>query len=101
MALSDFRSHAAEFDAVVTDLSMPGISGPELVREVRRLRPDVPIILLSGFVPSDDVESVRQLGVGEVMLKPYTVDELALAIERQLEPNAPRHGTNGLGMASR
>jgi PAS domain S-box-containing protein len=90
LALSDFRSRAGDFDAVVTDLSMPGLSGPELVRELRRLRPDVPIILLSGFVPSEDADAVRQLGVGEVMLKPHTVDDLALAIERQLDPRATR-----------
>jgi two-component system cell cycle sensor histidine kinase/response regulator CckA len=89
-ALSDFRSRAAEFDAVVTDLSMPGLSGTELARELRRLRPDLPIILLSGYIYPEDVDSLRQLDVGEVMQKPYTVDELALAIERRFQRGASR-----------
>jgi CheY-like chemotaxis protein len=90
-ALSDFRSRAADFDAVVTDLSMPGLSGTELARELRRLRPDLPIILLSGYMYPEDVVSLGQLDVGEVMLKPHTVDELALAIERRCQLGAIRH----------
>jgi signal transduction histidine kinase/ActR/RegA family two-component response regulator len=85
-ALSDFRARPADFDVVVTDLTMPGLSGPELVRELRLLRPDVPILMLTGYMHPEDVESARELGVGDVMLKPHTVDELALAIERRLNP---------------
>jgi PAS domain S-box-containing protein len=88
-ALADFRSRAAEFDAVVTDLSMPGLSGTELARELLRLRPGLPIILLSGYMYPGDIAAIGQLGLGEAMLKPHTLDELALALERKLEHAPP------------
>lgn len=59
-ALARFRDRPVDFDAVVTDLSMPGMSGMELAREFLALRPDLPILMVSGqFRPEDAVEAQR------------------------------------------
>jgi PAS domain S-box-containing protein len=85
-ALADFRVRAAEFDAVVTDMTMPGLSGPELVRELWKVRPDIPIIMTSGYLRPEDIESVRGLGVGELIPKPLSMQELTRVIRGRLGP---------------
>ena len=49
-ALEAFRAEPGRFDALLSDESMPGLTGSELAAEVRRLRPELPIVLMSGFV---------------------------------------------------
>lgn len=65
---------------VVTDLSMPGMSGFELATELQKLRPDIPILMTSGYVRPEDREAARQQGVRDLLLKPYTVAELGEAL---------------------
>ena len=83
-ALAAFRASADDFDAVITDLSMPGLSGLELAREIRRLRSDVPLVFASGYVRSDDVPELLQLAPSELLVKPNTVAELGPALYRLL-----------------
>ncbi len=83
-ALSDFRARANDFDAVVTDISMPGLSGPDLVRELWAIRPDVPVLMTSGCISAEDVECARRLGVGDLLLKPNSIDELTHALHKRL-----------------
>lgn len=81
-ALEAFRLHPEEFDVVITDLSMPGMSGFELARELMAVRPEIPIIMTSGYVRSEDQEAASQIGIRELILKPDTVDELGRALDR-------------------
>jgi len=83
-ALEAFRSSPDDFDAVVTDLAMPEMPGHELVRELLRIRPDVPIIMTSGYIRPADSELARRLGVRDLILKPNDVEELAQALHRIL-----------------
>jgi CheY-like chemotaxis protein len=83
-ALAEFRSRPDEFDAVVTDLSMPGLTGTELARQVREIRPDVAVLLASGYVRPDEAEAVQRLGLGEVILKPDLVAGLGVMLHRVL-----------------
>jgi PAS domain S-box-containing protein len=83
-ALQAFDAHPDDFDAVVTDLSMPGLPGPELVRELLRIRPAVPVVMMSGYVRPEEVEVVKALGVREVILKPNTVEELGKTLDALL-----------------
>src|SRR5690606_27370772 len=78
-AVDDFRTRTAEFAAVVSDVSMHGMSGLELAREIRALRRDVPVVLTSGYVRPEVVEAARAIGVRDVILKPSTVDALGAA----------------------
>ncbi len=81
-ALEEFRKAPAAFDAVVTDVSMPGMSGFDLAREILALRPELPVIVTSGYVRPEYVEEAARLGVSEIIRKPDTVDQLADALDR-------------------
>jgi CheY-like chemotaxis protein len=76
-ALAEFRARPYEFAAVVTDLSLPGLSGTELTRQVRAIRPGIPIVLTSGYVRPEDAAA-------EVILKPRLVAELGPTLHRLL-----------------
>ncbi|HYE75598.1 MAG TPA: PAS domain S-box protein, partial [Blastocatellia bacterium] len=81
-ALEAFRSCSDEFDVVITDLSMPGLSGFELARELMAIRPNIPIIMTSGYLRPEDQEAASHIGIRELILKPDTVDELGQALDR-------------------
>ena len=90
-ALEIFRAGPAQFDCVVTDLSMPGMSGPDLARELLKIRPDLPIVLTSGHVRPQDVQTAQRIGIRDVMRKPGTIDELARVLDDILrERTMPR-----------
>jgi CheY-like chemotaxis protein len=84
VALETFRINPSAFDAVVTDLSMPGMSGTEFARLVLQIRPDVPVVMTSGFVRSEDREQALKAGVRELLLKPNTVEALGDVLHRLL-----------------
>jgi DNA-binding response OmpR family regulator len=83
-AAAEFAARSQQYDVVVTDLAMPGMSGFELARTVRAARTDVPIIMMSGFVRPEDRDAAVASGVTDILLKPSTIDDLGKAIERQL-----------------
>ncbi|MBL8265880.1 response regulator [Steroidobacter sp.] len=81
-ALAAFRSNPAAYEAVVTDLSMPSMSGIEFASQVLSLRPEVPVVMTSGYVRAKDRESVMKTGVRDLLLKPNTVEELGDVLHR-------------------
>ena len=86
-----FASRPADFDAVVTDLAMPVMSGFECAKAMLAVRPDVPIILTSGFLRPEDERRALELGIREVIPKPSTMDKLGCALERLLAAPRPPH----------
>lgn len=83
-ALGMFQLRPRDFDAVVTDLAMPGMSGLDLARHVLAVRPDVPVLLSSGNVPAEIREAALGLGVLELIQKPETINELGRALDHAL-----------------
>jgi PAS domain S-box-containing protein len=81
-ALAIFNERPHEFDVAVTDLSMPRMSGFELARELRKLRPDLPVLLTSGYVRPEDRVVARELGIHDFILKPNTVEELGHSLDK-------------------
>jgi PAS domain S-box-containing protein len=75
-ALAAFEARPHDFDVVVTDLSMPEMSGFDLAASLRGKRADIPILLTSGYVRAEDRQRARDQALGEVILKPNTIDEL-------------------------
>jgi CheY-like chemotaxis protein len=71
---------ARSFDLVITDLSMEGMSGLELAREVRRTDGTTPIVLLSGWAIQQDEDQVRAAGVDQVLAKPCPISRLLAAV---------------------
>jgi signal transduction histidine kinase len=84
LALEAFRSTPDEFDALLTDLRMPGMSGEMLMREVRSLRPLLPIILVSGDA-GDAALAPSNGWADEVLTKPLQTDALATSMARVLD----------------
>jgi DNA-binding NtrC family response regulator len=77
-ALREFRAKPAEFDCVITDLTLPDIAGEALLDELRKLRPGLPALIASGY-PYEP----RQAGVG-FLQKPFLPQALARALEKLL-----------------
>jgi CheY-like chemotaxis protein len=88
-ALEAFRIAPQRFDLLITDQAMPGMSGLLLIRECRRLRPDLPVIVCTGSERHATDEEVRLQGVGECVLKPLTLHDLAHTIRRVLDASVP------------
>jgi signal transduction histidine kinase/CheY-like chemotaxis protein len=83
-ALADFQAAPQRFDLVITDYTMPQMTGDVLTCALRRLRPDIPIILETGFSQTIDAEQAAALGINAFLLKPWTVRELARTITQVL-----------------
>jgi PAS domain S-box-containing protein len=81
-ALEQFRLSPRDFDAVVTDLSMPGMSGFDLAAEVLATRTDTPIVMTSGFVRPEDQERALRMGMRDLILKPDTIEQLGRALDQ-------------------
>lgn|GEM_PF-4493707 len=72
------------FDLVVTDLSMPDLSGWEVAREVKKLRPDMPVVLITGWGQNLDEEKLKESGVDRVVTKPFRIEQLMKTVEELL-----------------
>ncbi|MGA2246082.1 MAG: PAS domain S-box protein [Verrucomicrobiota bacterium] len=78
------RENSARFDLVITDLTMPEMSGLEVARQLRGIRPNLPVILTSGFTPDLNREELRAEGICELLEKPVTMTGLTDALQRTL-----------------
>ncbi len=81
-ALDAFKAAPDGFDALVTDLSMPRLTGLELSAALRKLRPDLPVVLTSGYLTPENEAEARRQGIGAVIAKPCSIDDLASAVLR-------------------
>lgn len=88
-ASETFQAQPDRWDLLVTDLQMPGLGGVELARQCLRLRPDLPVVLTSGWCGELTSEAVRALGLRALVQKPFTSRELGEAVHRALLPPQP------------
>lgn len=95
-ALELFRRDPRAFDAVVTDQAMPELSGTQLARELLALRPDLPLVLCTGFSRTVTPESARALGVRRFVTKPATLAELGRAVREALDEDTPAQPPKGV-----
>jgi signal transduction histidine kinase len=85
-ALDVFRMAPQRFDLVITDQTMPHMTGEELALELRRLRSDIPIILCTGFSHIIHAERAQELGIDAFLMKPLAMQDLARVIQQVLAP---------------
>jgi len=84
-ALELFCARPRDFDLVVTDLTMPEMTGDELARAIRSITPGIPIILCSGYTPQIPEARTRDLEVSALVSKPIVIQELAQIIRKALD----------------
>lgn len=84
LALEAFRARPFDFDAVVSDFAMPGVSGLDLVREIMTIRPGIPVVMTSGYLRPEDRRLAQLAGAGDVILKPHSMAEFAQLLHRTL-----------------
>ncbi|HOV86155.1 MAG TPA: ATP-binding protein [Syntrophobacteraceae bacterium] len=84
-ALEYFRSHRDSVDLVITDLTMPHMTGDVLAREMMSIRPGIPIILCTGFSDSMSEDKARRMGLRDFITKPLIMKDLARTIRRALD----------------
>ena len=88
---ADGADHALEllgdgdYDAVISDIRMPGRSGIELLGEIRELRPETPIILMTAFGTIDSAVEAMQAGAFDYVTKPFKRDAVLMSLERAFE----------------
>jgi signal transduction histidine kinase len=83
-ALEAFREAPQRFDIVLTDETMPELVGTDLAREIRRMRPDIPIVLMSGYSGPQLHERASAVGIREVLRKPLQSMDIAECLGRVL-----------------
>ncbi len=84
-ALNAFRNHPQRFDLVITDQTMPGLTGEALSRELLRIRPELPIILCTGFSHIMTAEKAKALGIQAYLMKPLAIRDLAPIVRHVLD----------------
>lgn len=82
-ALEIFRSRPGEFDLIITDYTMPNLTGIDLSKEIRRIQPDIPIILCTGFSEKVTEKGAMDLGV-ELAMKPFGMKQIAELVRKVL-----------------
>jgi len=84
-ALETFRQDPGRFDLVLTDQTMPGMTGAVLAGELLRIRPDLPIVLVTGFSETVTPESAKLIGIRGFIRKPIVMRDLAVALRDALD----------------
>ena len=84
-ALESFRANPMDFDLVITDMTMPHLTGTDLSRELLEIRPDLPIVLITGYSDGITEEKIKALGIRRLLMKPLAVRDLARVIREILD----------------
>ncbi len=83
-ALNKFKSSNKTIDLLITDISMPYMTGIELAQKIFKLKPDIPVILFTGYKDVLISEKIKHIGIHEILTKPFTQKELEDCIIRSL-----------------
>ena len=86
-ALAVFKSNPEGFDAVITDQTMPELSSVELAQEILKIRPDIPIVLCTGYSEKFTRKHASEMGVNTFLMKPLVMKDLAGTVRQALTAN--------------
>ena len=84
-AIQYFKNFPCEVDVVITDMTMPDITGSELAVQLFNIRPDIPLILCTGFSDLIDKEKAFSLGIKDYLMKPVCRKDLARSVRKVLD----------------
>jgi DNA-binding NtrC family response regulator len=88
-ALELFRVNPERFDLVITDMTMPNMTGDKLGKNLMKIRPDIPIILCTGFSERISEDKAKAIGIKEYIMKPLAMGDLAKTIRKVLDNEHP------------
>jgi len=83
-ALRVFLQEPDNFDIIITDQTMPSMTGVELAEKIMNVRPDIPVIICTGFSETINAEKARSIGIRELLMKPFTIKDIAQAMRKAL-----------------
>jgi CheY-like chemotaxis protein len=84
-ALELFRTKPDRFELIITDMTMPNMTGETLAREIMKIRNEMPIILCTGFSERISEEKAKALGIRKFLMKPLVLREFAKTIRQALD----------------
>jgi FixJ family two-component response regulator len=85
LGLAVLHGIVPEHDGVITDMTMPNMTGEKLAAELLRIRPDLPIILCTGYAESLLEKKVKNIGIRSFVMKPILRTDLAMAVQDALD----------------
>ena len=88
-ALKQFSKHPETYDLVITDMTMPRMSGAELAKELLDIKPNIPVILCTGFNEDITEEKALEMGIQKFIMKPVIKNDLATTIRNVLDKQLP------------
>ena len=86
-ALEVFRAAPGQFDLVISDMTMPNMTGDILATELMKIRPDLPVIICTGYSERIDDQRAQELGIKGLMMKPFTIRSLSKTVRNALDQN--------------
>ncbi|NOZ40018.1 MAG: response regulator, partial [Planctomycetes bacterium] len=95
-ALTCFSRMPTNFDLVLSDMTMPRTSGVELLRRIRELRSEIPVVLMTGFAGLLNEKELKRYGINEFIIKPLTAHELGATIRRCLGESSDERGAESV-----
>ena len=87
-ALADFEASPEKYDLVISDMTMPHLTGQDLARHMLALRPDIPFILCTGYSNKLDLEQMEKAGIKSVLKKPFSLATISKQIRVLFDPEA-------------
>jgi PAS domain S-box-containing protein len=84
-ALEFFRAQPEEFDLVITDMTMPHLTGDRLAMEIQHIRPGTPVLLCTGYSEERQREAFKAMGIRGVIMKPVLMAQMAVAVREALD----------------
>ena len=84
-ALEKFRAHPEQFDLIITDQTLPGLTGKEMAKTMLHIRPDVPVVLCTGYSDTVSKDEAKEIGIREFLLKPISIREMPKIVRRVLD----------------
>jgi len=84
-ALELFKQVPERYDLLITDQTMPALSGVEFAREALSIKPDIPVILYTGYSTAIDEKEARKIGIREFLMKPVSMTNLATVVRNVLD----------------
>ena len=84
-ALEAFQASPYKYDLVITDMTMPKMTGDVLAKKIKTIRPDVPILMCTGFSSMLAEKDIKEMGINSILMKPLTINDLANTVRAILD----------------